>query len=63
VRHGALRHTPVVAAAIVMVVAFVNLLSGGRNLVLAGITAAIVIALIILEVQLHRATIDRERGR
>jgi ABC-type phosphate transport system permease subunit len=56
-----LHHLPAVVAALVMIVAFVNLLSGGRNLVFAVVTAAIVVILIVLEVRLHRASTERKR--
>ena len=61
-KHTTLRHTLAVIAALVLVVAFVNLLSGGRNFVIAGIAAAIVIVLILFEVRSYRPRVARDRG-
>jgi hypothetical protein len=61
-RHTRLRHTLAVIAAIVLVIAFVNLLSGGRNFVIAGVAAAIVILLILFEVRQYRPAVDRTTG-
>ena len=61
-RHRHLPHALTIVAAIVLVIAFVNLLSGGRNFRMAGITAAIVIVLMLFEVQHYRPKISARDG-
>jgi hypothetical protein len=62
VSHRSLRHVLAVAAAIVLIVAWINLLSGGRSLIAAGVSAALVIVLVLFEVQGYRPKVDRSHA-
>lgn len=57
-----LRHGVAVVVALLLVVAFVNAVSGGRNFPVAVIIAAIIALLIVFEVRSYRPKVDRNRG-
>ena len=61
-KHAGVRHGLVVVAGIVLLVAFINLLSGGTSLLVAVIAAAIVIALLLIEVWHYRSEMHSGRG-
>jgi Flp pilus assembly protein TadB len=62
VRPEHLRHAVAVVLAIILLVAFVNVVSGGRSLVMAGVIALFVILLIVFEVRSYRPKVDRKHG-
>jgi hypothetical protein len=62
VRPDHLRHAVAVFLALVLLIAFVNVVSGGRSLVMAGVIALLVILLIVFEVRNYRPKVDRKHG-
>ena len=61
--HRYLRHGLPIIAVLVLVVAFINLLSGGRNFPLAIVVTAVVVLLIVFEVRHYHPSVQRGHGR